>query len=309
MARELFEGARRNLRLDVLFNEVYRFRAGSGLDFGSNLYELIAGTFNEQEAAELARKLGFDRLNVGLNSAGLIGWNNDNYYRSKKAETIQQTAVQQGQFSALLREMANIRPNLDLTVFQQSSLVDTAPQDAGHPPGSESQHQSGSSPEDEKGSVQYFIFGDHVGGDKVGRDKVGGDKAGGDIFKDLSISDVSGSTVSLGGDASVGNKIQDVQGDVNLARSAGRDALLKLLAQINQDLDDIKADLGPRDAAEAANTIQSVVEEAQTEKPDAAWIARKLNNVLEIAGAVTAAGQLATHIQQALQVVQSLFSG
>jgi hypothetical protein len=73
MARELFSGARRNLRLDVLFNEVHSRKAALELDLGPNLYELIAGTFNEQEAVELARKLGLDRLNTGLDAGGLIG--------------------------------------------------------------------------------------------------------------------------------------------------------------------------------------------------------------------------------------------
>jgi hypothetical protein len=246
---------------------------------------------------------------MGLDSAGLIGWNNDNFYRSKKAETFQNTAVEQGKFSALLKEMKSIRPNLDLTAFQLSSLVKAEPQDNDDSPGSGDQPSSAGSAKDEKSTVQYYIFGDHIGGDKVGGDKVGGDKSGGDIYKGISVSDVSGSAVSFGGDGTVGNQIKDVQGNVTLEQSVGREALLKLLGQINQDLADLKADLRARDAAEAAETMDAVIDEVKTEKPDAAWIARKLNNVVEIAGALTVAGQLANHVQQAVQVVQSLFGG
>ncbi len=122
MARELFLGARRNLRLDVLFNEVYSYKTSLRLDLGPNLYELIAGTFNEQEAAEIARKLGFDRLNVGLDAGSLIGWNNDNFFKRQKAETLQKTAVEHGKFDDLLAEMESIRSNLELTPFKQSAL-------------------------------------------------------------------------------------------------------------------------------------------------------------------------------------------
>jgi hypothetical protein len=250
---------------------VYQYKANLGLDLGPNLYELIAGTFSEQEAAELAQKLGFDRLNVGLDSAGLIGWNNDNFYKRQKAETIQQTAEAQGQFDALLVEMKNIRPNLNLTVFKQFALGQGKQQKNSEPAPLSEQQPSGDPTKGEKPVVQYFIYGDHVGGDKVGHDKVGGD-----IIRDVSISDVSGSALSLQGDAAVGAQVKDVQGDVTIGQPSDRDALLALINQINQDLAALKSELRARDAGEAAETLQAVEQEVQVEKPDAAWIARKL---------------------------------
>ena len=270
MARELFLGARRNLRLDVLFREVYSYKASLGLDLGPNLYELIAGTFNEQEAVELARKLGFDRLSVGLNASGLIGWNNDNFYKRQKAETIQNTAEEQGKFGALLDAMKSIRPNLDLTIFKQSALAQGEPQKGDDPKPLDPQ-SVGDSTKGEKPTVQYVIYGDHiqgdkVGGDQVGGDKVGGDKAGGDIFKGISISGISGSAISFGGDAVVGTQVKDTQGDVTIGQPPDRDALMVLMSQINQDLAALKSELRGRDAAEAAETLQEVEEEIENRK-------------------------------------------
>jgi len=311
MARELFSGARRNLRLDVLFNEIHRRKADLNLDLGPNLYELIAGTFNEAEAAQIARSLGLDNLNVGLDANGLIGWNNDDFFKNKKAQTLQETALKQGKYEALLAEMKNVRPSLDLTVFQQSILRQISPQGAGGAP------RPGQQPIDraklQPQTVQYiqYIFGDNVWGDKVE-----GDKAGGNIIKDVNISGISGSAISLGGDAVVGTQVKDTQGDVTVQNQVGAqnmDALLKLIELINQELDIIKAELRERDAQEAAEDLKDVRKELEVDKPDGNWIARKLNNVAQIAGAgaaaASAASQLGPHIEQAINLVRAMFGG
>jgi hypothetical protein len=310
MARELFAGAKRNLRLDVLFNEVYIRKAALELDLGPNLYELIAGTFKEQEAVELARKLGLDRLNVGLDADGLIGWNNDDFFKSRKAQTLQETALKQGKYEALLAEMINIRPSLDLTVFQRSILRQLDKQAAGDP-----SQPGGQSPIDpttmEPQIIQYIqnIYGDHVLGDKFE-----GDKVEGNVIKGVNISGVSGGAFSLTGDAVAGTQIKDVQGNVTLGDGeSGRDALLALINLLNQDLIAIKADLSERDAQEAAEFMQQVENEVQAKKPDGSYITRKLKSIAEIATAAgataAAANQLGPHVQQAIQIVQSLFGG
>jgi hypothetical protein len=311
MARELFSGARRNLRLDVLFNEVYSRKAALELDLGPNLYELIAGTFNEREVVQLARNLGLDRLNVGLDADGLIGWNNDDFFKSRKAQTLQETALKQGKYEALLAEMKNIRPSLDLTVFQRSILRQLDKQAAGDP-----SQPGGQSPIDpttmQPQIIQYIqnIYGDHVLGDKFE-----GDKVKGNVIKDVNISGVSGGAFSLTGDAVAGTQIKDVQGNVTLGGddASSRDALLALINLLNQDLIAIKADLRERDAEEAAEFMQQVENEVQAKKPDGSYITRKLKSIAEIATAAgataAAANQLGPHVQQAIQIVQSLFGG
>jgi hypothetical protein len=309
MARELFSGARRNLRLDVLFYEVYSRKADLKLDLHPNLYELIAGTFSEQEAAALARKLGLDRLNAGLDAGGLIGWNNDDFFKNRKAKTLQETAEKQNKYEALLVEMKVIRPSLDLTIFQQSMPERAGGQGNGEPPPPE-QQQPGKTAEGMPQTVQYIqnIYGDQYGGDRVE-----GGKAGGNLFKDINITGVSGSAISLGGDAVVETTIKDIQGDITTGGDGGREALLLLIEQINQELAAAKSELRERDAQEAAEDMQEVSKELQAEKPDGSWIIRKLNNVAQIAGAagaaVSAANQLGPHIQQAIKLAQSLFGG
>lgn len=304
MARELFSGARRNLRLDVLFNEIHRRKAALKLDLGPNLYELIAGTFNETEAADLSRSLGLDTLNAGLDANGLIGWNNDDFFKNRKAQTLQETALKQGKYESLLVEMKRIRPSLDLTVFEQSVLQQLSSQGAA--PGQQPINRANLQPQ----TIQYiqYIFGDNVWGDKVE-----GDKAGGNIIKDVNISGVSGSAISLGGDAVAGTQVKDVQGDVTIGGSQNMDALLKLIELINQELETVKTELRARDAEEAAEDLAEVRRELKAEKPDGNWIARKLKNVAEIAGAAgaaaTAATQLGPHLEQALKLVQALFGG
>jgi predicted sugar kinase len=75
----------------------------------------------------------------------------------------------------------------------------------------------------------------------------------------------------------------------------------------------IKADLRERDAEEAAEFMQQVENEVQAEKPDGSYITRKLKSIAEIATAAgataAAANQLGPHVQQAIQIVQSLFGG
>jgi hypothetical protein len=311
MARELFLGARRNLRLDALFNDVYRFKPSLKLDLGPNLYELIAGTFNEQEAAEIARRLGFDQLKVGLDANGLIGWNNDNYYKRQKAETLQKTAVEQGKFSQLLAEMSDIRSGLNLTAFTLSALAKAEPQNEdGSAPTADPQGSPahGSPAKGEQPMVVYNIYGDHVtgnkvGGDQVGGDKIGGDKAGGDITKDVSISDVTDSAVGLGRGSNTSVTTTTINQPEN------RDELVNLIKQINQELDAIKADLHERDLAEATETLEAVEQEIQSDKPNAGWVSRKLKNVSEIVETVTTATQVAANIGLAVQAVQALFGG
>jgi hypothetical protein len=276
MARELFSGARRNLRLDYLFNEIGRRKAALNLDLGPNLYELIAGTFNEAEAAQLARNLELDQLNADLSANGLIGWNNDDFFKNKRAQTLQETALKEGKYEALLAEMKSIRPSLDLTVFEKSVLQQIDAQKDGQPSISRDKlHPQ---------TIQYIqniygnvIWGDNVAGDKFGGDKVAGDKAGGDI----------------------------IHNDIN--------GLLTLIEWINKDLDAIKADLRERDVREAAEELQDVKKELDAENPDGLWIARKLNNIAQIAGAAgaaaAAANQLGPHLQQAIQMAQSIFGG
>lgn len=276
MARELFSGARRNLRLDYLFNEIDRRKAALNLDLGPNLYELIAGTFNEAEAADLARSLELDQLKSELTVNGLIGWNNDDFFKNKRAQTLQETALKAGKYEALLAQMKRIRPSLDLTVFEKSVLQKIDAQKNGRP----TIERSNLQPQ----VVQYIqniygnvIWGDNVAGDKFGGDKVAGDKAGGDIIHN----DISG--------------------------------LMTLIEWISKDLDAIKADLRERDVREATEDLQDVKKELDAENPDGHWIARKLNNIAQIAGATgaaaTAANQLAPHIQQAVQLAQSIFGG
>lgn len=312
MARELFSGARRNLRLDALFNEIQRRKAALKLDLGPNLYELIAGTFNEAEAAELTRNLGLDTLNGGLDANGLIGWNNDDFFKNKKAQTIQETALKQGQYETLLTEMKKIRPSLDLTVFQQSVLGQLTPQGT-EDPSKPARKPSINTADVPPQTVQYII---NVFGDNILGDKVGGDKVGGDVYKDINASDVSGSSISFGRESEASTQVKDVEGDVIIGgqgNAPDREALLRLIELINQDLEAIKTDLQERDAREAAEDLQQVKEEIQAEKPDGSWITRKLNDVVEIveaAGVATAAAsQLGPHVQQAIQIVQSLFSG
>lgn len=301
MARELFLGARRNLRLDALFDEVHRRKAALTLDLRPNLYELIAGTFNEQEAAELAQRLELDRADRGLSAAGLVGWNNDEHFKSQKARRLQETAEQQGIYEVLLSEMERIRPGLNLAVFQQGAAKVKG----------ENYQQS-----KEQQGMGDTIYGDKVGGDKISGDKIGGDKVSGDknVYEGITISGISGgSAVSIGGDAVVGTQVKDVQGNVTIGegRPPDREALLALLALIQKEMAAIRSELSERDAQEAAETLQAVQEEVQKEAPASGWIIRKLKNVAEIAGAAgmatAAANHLGAHIQQAVQIVQALF--
>jgi predicted sugar kinase len=86
-----------------------------------------------------------------------------------------------------------------------------------------------------------------------------------------------------------------------------------LINLLNQDLIAIKADLSERDAQEAAEFMQQVENEVQAKKPDGSYITRKLKSIAEIATAAgataAAANQLGPHVQQAIQIVQSLFGG
>lgn len=312
MARELYLGARRNLRLDVLFYEVYSRKANAlNIDLRPNLYELIAGTFGERDVVQISRNLGLDKLNVGLDAAGLIGWDNDDFYKHRKAQKLVETAGKQGQYGALLAELKRVRPSLELTAFQQGEEQTGRPEPeaSGQPAG-----QLAGQPAHSPGQVIHQYFGDVIHGDKVGADKIGGDKAGGDIYKGITVSgDSGGSAVSLGGDAVVGTQVKDVEGDVTVGGNGERENLLRLLGRINQDLVVIKDQLRPRDAEEAVQVLQQITEEAQIREPDGAWIVRKLRTVADIAGAAgaatTAANQLAPHIEQAIQIARKLFGG
>jgi hypothetical protein len=300
MARELYLGARRNLRLDVLFYEVYSRRAAAlGLNLRPNLYELIAGTFNERDVVQISRNLGLDKLSAGLDAAGLIGWDNDDFYKHRKAQKLLETAENQGQYDALLAELKRLRPSIELTPFGQgqSQLNEQETKTAG-------QDQSAGSPAHSGGQVSHHYYGPVYHGDRVE-----GDKAGGAINKDMSFSG-SGPT-SLGGDAVAGTQVKDVEGDVTVGGDGERENLLALLGRINQDLVVIQDKLRPRDAEEAVQVLQQIADETQTKEPDGAWIVRKLRTVAEIAGAAgaatTAANQLAPHIEQAIQLALSLF--
>ena len=314
MAQELFLGARRNLRLDVLFDEVHRRKAALRLDLRPNLYELIAGTFTEQEAVELVKRLGLQHWNPELSAAGLAGWSSsDDHFRTEKARILQETAEQHGIYGALLTEMNHIRPPLNLAVFQQTATHTN-----------ENVARFGKSridlpnrlTEEQKG-MGDTIYGDKVGGDKIGGDKVGGDKISGhkNVYKGTTVSGVSGgSALSIGGDAVVGPQVKDIQGDVTIGgegKRPDRDTLLALLVLLQQDVAAIQSELGQRDAQEAAETLQAVQEEIQKETPTSGWVIRKLKNVAEIAAAAgvatAAANQLGAHIQQAVQIAQSLF--
>lgn len=310
MARELFLGARRNLRLDVLFSEVYRYKPSLNLDLGANLYELVAGTFNEDEAAELTRTLGFDQLKLGLDADGLIGWNNDNFYKRQKAELIQKTAVEQGKFEVLLEAMKAIRPNLDLTAFKLSALAQAEPQHENKSTAADEPKAKGLPEKGDQPTVVYNIYGDHVsgnkvGGDQVGGDKIGGDKAGGDIIKGVSISGNTDSAIAIGS----GSTASVTNNTTTINQPQNRDDLLNLINQINQELDAIKSELHERDLAEAAETLEAIEQEIKSEKPNVSWVARKLKNVSEIAETVTTATQVAANIGLAIQAVQALFGG
>jgi hypothetical protein len=305
MARELFMGARRNLRLDVLFSEVHERIAGTQVDLGENLYELISGTFNEDEAAVICSKLGFDQMNIGLDANGLIGWNHDDFHKRQKAELIQNTAVAQGKYNLLLDEMAKLR-QMNLTPFRVSKFGTAEPQ----PERNEGVAVAGAQPavnpppiKNEAGNIVYHIYGDHivgskVGGDQIGGDKVGGDKVGGDQFKDIDASGNTDSAIVFG---------REGEASVTIEQPENREELLALIRQINQELIDLKSELYARDAEEVAETLEEVEQELQTEEPNAGWIARKLKNVSEIVETVTAATQVASNVALAVQAVQALF--
>ncbi len=309
MARELFSGAKRNLRLDILFYEVHSRRPGL-LDLGPNLYELIAGTFNETEAAELTRNLGFDSLNVGLDANGLIGWNNDDFFKNRKAQTIQETALKQNKYTALLAAMKQIRPALDLTVFEQSVLRDIDSQRSGT--SSQSGQPASINPANLQPQIVQYI--QHIYGDNVLGDKIAGDKAGGNITKDVSVSGASKSAISVGGDATANIQAKNVEERVTVENRSSpfQAALMVLLDQINGELAAIKSELDPADAEDIIDNLDEVKEELLKEQPNGKRVTRKLDYITVIvqdSGIDPATGnQLGSRIEQAIQIA-NIFNG
>ncbi|MCI0393650.1 MAG: CHAT domain-containing protein [Chloroflexi bacterium] len=116
MARQLFEDARRRLRLDTLYQKVSGRRPG--LDLQPYLYELIAASFSEAEMATLCRSLGVDKLNLGLDADGLLGWDYDDFIKRNKAWTLQEQMRQAGRWEELLAELQRLKPKLALAVFR-----------------------------------------------------------------------------------------------------------------------------------------------------------------------------------------------
>jgi hypothetical protein len=111
MARELVDGARRQVRLDKLFSHLKNKRPQ--LDLTPHLHELIASTFTAEEMLQLCRLLGLDKQGSGLDMDGLVGWTSELYYRREKAKLAQERS----ETAAFLQAISQVKPELDLSAF------------------------------------------------------------------------------------------------------------------------------------------------------------------------------------------------